>query len=170
MTHKERVLRALNHEETDRPPFQATFTPEFADRLRREFHLPEQRTEPHHRTWYGYDLEILTGQDALQAGGGWVTNYYLKPENYTDEWGVEWKIDPYETPFGTGHYTNIARNRCVTTTTLPWPTRRRTHSARSFTATWNGWSANTARSTTSSGVYTAPCSRRRGLCADWTPL
>lgn len=110
MTHKERVLRALNHEETDRPPFQATFTPEFADRLRREFHLPEQRTEPHHRTWYGYDLEILTGQDALQAGGGWVTNYYLKPENYTDEWGVEWKIDPYETPFGTGHYTNIARN------------------------------------------------------------
>ena len=110
MTHKERVLRALNHEETDRPPFQATFTPEFADRLRREFHLPEQRTEPHHRTWYGYDLEILTGQDALQAGGGWVTNYYLRPENYTDEWGVEWKIDPYQTPYGTGHYTNIARN------------------------------------------------------------
>ena len=38
MTHKERVIRALNHEETDRPPFQATFTPEFADRLRAEFH------------------------------------------------------------------------------------------------------------------------------------
>ena len=110
MTHKERVIRALNHEETVRPPFQATFTPEFADRLRAEFHLPPMFTEPHHRTWYGYDLEILTGQDALQAGAGWVTNYYLKPEAYTDEWGVEWKIDPYTTPFGVGHYTNIAHN------------------------------------------------------------
>lgn len=50
MTHKERVIRALNHEETDRPPFQATFTPEFADRLRAEFHLPPMFTEPHHRT------------------------------------------------------------------------------------------------------------------------
>lgn len=110
MTHKERVQKALNHEETDRPPFQATFTPEFADRLRKEFNLPDQFTEPHHRTWYGYDLERLTGQDALQAGVGWFTNYYLKNEGYTDEWGVKWKIDPYETPFGTGHYTNIETN------------------------------------------------------------
>lgn len=110
MTHKERVQKALNHEETDRPPFQATFTPEFADRLRKEFGLPEQFTEPHHRTWYGYDLELLTGQDALQAGVGWFTNYYLKNEAYTDEWGVKWKIDPYETPFGIGHYTNIEKN------------------------------------------------------------
>ncbi len=110
MTHKERVIRALNHEETDRPPFQATFTPEFADRLRKEFHLPPLFSEPHHREWYGYDLERLTGQDALQVGAGWVTNYYLKSEPYTDEWGVEWKIDSYQTPFGEGHYTNIARN------------------------------------------------------------
>ncbi len=110
MTHKERVIKALNHEETDRPPFQATFTPEFADRLRKEFNLPEMVTEPHHRKWYGYDLEVLTGQDALQAGVGWVTNYYLKPEPYVDEWGVSWKIDPYKTPFGIGHYTNIAKN------------------------------------------------------------
>lgn len=110
MTHKERVIRALNHEETDRPPFQATFTPEFADRLRKEFLLPPMFSEPHHREWYGYDLEILTGQDALQVGVGWFTNYYLKPEAYTDEWGVEWKIDAYQTPFGEGHYTNIAKN------------------------------------------------------------
>ena len=70
MTHKERVLRALNHEETDRPPFQATFTPEFADRLRREFHLPEQRPEPPHRTGYGYAPELRPGQEPLQAGAG----------------------------------------------------------------------------------------------------
>lgn len=110
MTPKERVIKAFNHEETDRPPFQATFTPEFAERLRKEFKLPEMFTEPHHRQWYGYDLEILTGQDALQAGVGWFTNYYLKKEAYTDEWGVKWKIDPYATPFGIGHYTSIETN------------------------------------------------------------
>ena len=80
------------------------------DRLRKEFLLPPMFSEPHHREWYGYDLEILTGQDALQVGVGWFTNYYLKPEAYTDEWGVEWKIDAYQTPFGEGHYTNIAKN------------------------------------------------------------
>lgn len=110
MTHKDRVKKALNHEVTDRPPFQATFTPEFANRLRKEFGLPEMFTEPHHRQWYGYDLEILTGQDAFQAGVGWFTNYYLKNEDYTDEWGVKWKIDSYDTPFGRGHYTNIEAN------------------------------------------------------------
>ena len=94
MKHRDRVCMALSHQETDRPPFQATFTPEFADRLREAFKLPKQFSEPHHRDWYGYDLELLTGQDLLQASVGWSTNYYLKPEAYTDEWGVEWKIDP----------------------------------------------------------------------------
>ena len=108
--HRDRVLAALNHEETDRVPFQATFTPEFANRLREAFRLPAQREEPHHREWYGYDLEMLTGQDALQAGVGWFTNYYLKDEPYTDNWGVKWKIDQYETPFGKGKYTNLDRH------------------------------------------------------------
>ncbi|GAP71914.1 hypothetical protein SAMD00024442_2_79 [Candidatus Symbiothrix dinenymphae] len=109
MKHRDRVLSALNHEQTDRPPFQATFTPEFADRLREYFNLPSQKSEPHHRKWYGYDLEILTQQDAFQAGAGWVTNYYLKDEPYTDAWGVKWKIDQYTTPFGTGVYTNMEK-------------------------------------------------------------
>ena len=107
MKHRDRVLAALHHEATDHPPFQATFTPEFANRLRTHFGLPPQTYEPHHRDWYGYDLEILTGQDALQAGVGWFTNYYLKDQPYTDNWGVQWKIDPYETLFGQGTYTNI---------------------------------------------------------------
>ena len=109
MKHRDRVIAALNHDEIDRVPFQATFTPEFADRLRIHFRLEPCRTEPHHREWYGYDLEILTGQDALQAGVGWFTNYYLYNRPYVDNWGVQWKIDPYETPFGGGIYTNIKR-------------------------------------------------------------
>ena len=110
MKHRDRVLNALDHKETDRPPFQATFCPEFADRLRKEFGMPAQRTEPHHGRWYGYELEILTGQDALQAGVGWFTNYYLKNVPYTDDWGVKWRIDDYRTPMGVGSYTNIEKN------------------------------------------------------------
>ncbi len=108
MKHRDRVIAALNHEITDRVPFQATFTPEFANRLRAYFGLEPRFSEPHHREWYGYDLELLTGQDALQAGVGWFTNYYLKDEPYVDNWGVKWKIDPYDTPFGEGKYTNLA--------------------------------------------------------------
>ncbi len=107
MKHRDRVIAALNHEETDRVPFQATFTPEFANRLRAYYGLVPLRSEPHHREWYGYELEALCGQDALQASVGWSTNYYLKEEPYTDNWGVKWKIDAYETPFGEGKYTNL---------------------------------------------------------------
>jgi len=109
MKHRDRVLQALNHEKTDRPPFQATFTPEFADHLRAYLKLPNQKTEPHHRQWYGYELEQLTRQDVLQASAGWVTNYYLSDKPYTDDWGLNWKIDYYSTPLGEGFYTNIEK-------------------------------------------------------------
>jgi uroporphyrinogen decarboxylase len=100
----------LAHEETDRPPFHAVFVPEFNARLREHYGLPPRYAEPHHRDWQGYELEELTGQDLLTAGAGWVTNYYLHDVPFTDDWGVEWRIDPYTTPFGEGFYTNIARN------------------------------------------------------------
>ena len=34
MTHRERVAEALSHVKPDRCPWQATFTPEFAERVR----------------------------------------------------------------------------------------------------------------------------------------
>jgi hypothetical protein len=39
MKHRERVEMALNHEVPDRIPYQAMFTPEFADRLRKELNI-----------------------------------------------------------------------------------------------------------------------------------
>ena len=50
--------------------------------MRAHFGMEPFRTEPHHCKWYGYELEILTGQDALQAGVGWFTNYYLDDKPY----------------------------------------------------------------------------------------
>jgi len=110
MNHRDRVLAALAHEETDRPPFQAVFVPEFNARLRDHFGLPPRFAEPHHGTWQGYELEIATGQDVLTASAGWVTNYYLHDYPYTDDWGVRWRIDHYRTQFGPGFYTNIDRS------------------------------------------------------------
>ena len=96
MKHRERVVKALNHEVTDRPPFQATYCPEFADRLRKLYGLNHnQPHDPHSGIWNGYELEILSGQDALQCSIGWFTGYYQDDKPYTDEWGVQWRIDDY---------------------------------------------------------------------------
>ena len=114
MRHRDRVEMALAHEEPDRPPFQASFTPEFAARLRRELNLPhpdpDHRHDPHNGRWNGYDLELATEQDALQCSVGWVTSYYLHDEPFTDEWGIEWAVKSYETPFGVGRYTEMKRH------------------------------------------------------------
>ncbi len=111
MKHRERVIKALNNEPTDRPPFQATFCPEFADRLRKVFGLSiGQPHDPHNGRWNGYDLEILSGHDALQCSIGWFTGYYLDTKPYADEWGVTWRVDKYTTPYGDGVFTNIDGN------------------------------------------------------------
>lgn len=109
MKHRDRVIQAFNHQITDRPPFQATFTPEFAQRLREHLGIKDSFDhDPHSGRWNGYELEIATGQDALQCGIGWFTNYYSGKEPYTDEWGVHWKTDKYDTPYGSGYYTNLS--------------------------------------------------------------
>ena len=108
MKPRERVLTALNNELPDRAPFQATFCPEFAERLAKELGIKmDHLHDPHSCRWNGYELEKAVSQDALQSSIGWVTNYHLKEEPYTDDWGVNWKIENYDTPFGKGSYTAI---------------------------------------------------------------
>ncbi len=110
MKPRDRIQTALNFEQPDRPPFQASFTPEFAARLREALHIERNHLhDPHSGRWNGYDLEIATHQDALQCSIGWVTHYYQDTKAYVDEWGVEWVIVSYETPFGTGIYTNVSK-------------------------------------------------------------
>lgn len=40
MTSRERVLKAINHEQPDRPPIFATLTPHAAKKLSKHLHLP----------------------------------------------------------------------------------------------------------------------------------
>lgn len=101
MKPRERVEIALNHEKPDRCPVQMDYTPEFQSRLQEDTHgrfSGGQKDE----------VEQIVWGDMRNASVGWCTSYYLDDKPYTDEWGVGWDIQPYETPFGVGNYTEIS--------------------------------------------------------------
>ena len=104
--HRERVAAALSHVVPDRCPWQATFTPEFAERLRGDLDLSAGpgSHNPHGGGNPG-DLEIALDQDVLITSVGWANCYYGEGDEYVDEWGVGWQSVAYETPYGVGHYT-----------------------------------------------------------------
>lgn len=107
MKPRERVEMALNHEQPDRCPLQASFTPEFAARLRADMQIEGRDTHNPHGGGNTYALERALGEDMLLTSVGWANSYYLDTKPYVDEWGVGWQPQPYTTPFGTGHYTEI---------------------------------------------------------------
>ena len=103
--HRERVATALSHATPDRCPWQATFTPEFADRLRAALGLPAVNRHNPHGGGNPYDLEIALDQDVLITSVGWANSYYGPGAQYTDEWGVGWRSVACTTPYGVAHYT-----------------------------------------------------------------
>ena len=108
MKHRDRVLMALNHQAPDRCPMQISFTPEFADRLEADLQIKGKAVHNPHGGGNTYELERALGEDLLLTSVGWANSYYQEGESYTDEWGIAWKSVPYTTPYGTGHYTEIA--------------------------------------------------------------
>jgi uroporphyrinogen decarboxylase len=108
MKPRERVELALHHEEPDRCPMQVSFTPEFATRLRQALALRGTRVHNPHGGGNTYELERALGEDLLLTSVGWANSYYMGDQPYVDEWGVGWAVQPYQTPFGVGHYTEIA--------------------------------------------------------------
>ena len=86
---------------------QVSFTPEFADRLRADMEIQGYKIHNPHGGGNTYELERSLGEDMLLTSIGWANSYYMDTKPYTDEWGVGWKLQPYETPFGIGHYTEI---------------------------------------------------------------
>ncbi len=110
MRPRDRVAMALNHEVPDRCPMQISFTPEFADRLRKDMELQGRAVHNPHGGGNTYELERALGEDMLLTSVGWANSYYMDDQPYVDEWGIGWTVHPYETPFGTGHYTEIVNH------------------------------------------------------------
>ena len=110
MKPRDRVQMALNHEEPDRCPMQISFTPEFAERLRKDMEIQGRKVHNPHGGGNTYEVERALGQDMLLTSVGWANSYYMDDKAYVDEWGVGWDVQPYETPFGTGNYTEIVRH------------------------------------------------------------
>jgi uroporphyrinogen decarboxylase len=114
MKPRERVMMALNREKPDLCPMQISFTPEFAQRLRKDMNQSGRSVHNPHGGGNTYELECALGEDLLLTSVGWANSYYANEtygsgaDTYTDEWGVLWKNAPYKTPFGTGSYTDFA--------------------------------------------------------------
>jgi uroporphyrinogen decarboxylase len=107
---RKRVEIVLNHELADRCPMQISFTPEFVNRLREDMELQGRVAHNPHGGGNTYELERALGEDMLLTSVGWANSYYLDVQDYTDEWGIGWQVQPYETTFGKGHYTEIVHH------------------------------------------------------------
>ncbi len=90
MNSKQRVLKAFNHEETDRVPFMYRDLPEVRERLKK-------------------DLGVITDDELfeyLEIDFRWVEPRYIGPKlelengNKRDIWGVEWKYTKFSNDAG----------------------------------------------------------------------
>ena len=134
MRHRDRVEMALNHELPDRCPMQVSFTPEFAVRLREAMGIDAGEMHNPHGGGNTYALERAIDEDMLLTSVGWANSYYATDAlsqdgvTYTDEWGVTFRNAPYETKYGTGHYTEmvsfpLADDEAIDTYQAPDPKR-----------------------------------------------
>ncbi|MEK7404294.1 MAG: uroporphyrinogen decarboxylase family protein, partial [Acidobacteriota bacterium] len=106
MTHKERLLTAVNHEDPDRVPICAWYTPEAERKMLRHLGVESEATETYKDA--GGPLPILMDHDFLISWMGPCTGYYLRPDReYTDEWGIGWKW--FDHPSG-GAFTEMVRH------------------------------------------------------------
>jgi uroporphyrinogen decarboxylase len=107
---------------------QVSFTPEFADRLRDDLQIKGRKVHNPHGGGNTYELERALDQDMLLTSVGWANSYYQAGETYIDEWGITWRAQPYTTPYGVGHYTEmighpLADDKVVARYTGPDPNR-----------------------------------------------
>ena len=105
---------------------QISFTPEFASRLAREVKVGDGKLHNPHGGGNTYELERALDEDMLLTSVGWANWYYQEADRYTDEWGVGWRSVDYDTPYGTGRYTEfdhhpLAEDRAIESYQPPDP-------------------------------------------------
>ena len=157
------MAAALDHVTPDRCPWQATFTPEFAERLRADLRI-DVAAGAHNPHGGGnpYDLEMVLDQDVLITSVGWANSYYGEGSEYVDEWGVGWLSVPYETPYGVGHYTEPCGHPLADADVSSRVTCHPTRAGPSSTLTPGGSLLSMELTTGSSDLLSQRSSRRHG--------
>lgn len=114
MTHKERFLMVINHEEPDRVPIDVWYTPEAEKKLLE--YLGEDTDKLSLYAPDGGYLPHIMDHDFLITWIGPCTSYYLKEEpEYYDEWGIKWRW--VDTKTGT-RYTEMVEHPMAKTNDL----------------------------------------------------
>src|ERR1035441_2286716 len=92
MKPRERVMMSLNREKPDVCPMQISFTPEFAQRLRKDMNQSGRSVHNPHGGGNTYELERALGEVFPLTWGGGANCYYANEtyaggaDAYTDEW------------------------------------------------------------------------------------
>lgn len=110
MDHKTRVLRALDHLEPDRIPFDYWATTEVTDRLCRHLGLPDEESLLVH---LGVDLRYVEGPSLVGQ-----RKKELEDGVTEDLWGVPRKTVEVETPHGTWRYKHVISSPLASATTV----------------------------------------------------
>jgi uroporphyrinogen decarboxylase len=96
MNSKERVLKALNKEKTDRVPIYATVTPQIGDALCNKFGIPKlpNACSPMFQRIVYVDVLNRLGNDCVGVAASYPKDYFAKTwedGSIEDEWGIRWK-------------------------------------------------------------------------------
>lgn len=95
MTHRERVLRCLNHQAADRVPLSGSFRPEVWTKLREHFGTDDTNLINEELGMDFRGVGMRASQEFLERSGGSNTIHY-EDGSYEDEWGVrQINIGPY---------------------------------------------------------------------------
>lgn len=163
MTHKERVLNALNHKKTDRVPFMYRDVPEVRSRLKR-------------------DLNVDTDEELFQyldIDFRWVEPEYIGPAlempngNRKDIWGVEWKYTRFSNKAGYWNEVSHPLIDIFDTEALddyPWPTLKDWNfdSVEKICDQHSGYAIMTAPGIASPGIFQYPVQNLIGVERSFT--
>ena len=116
MTPKERVLRAIDHEEPDRVPIHVTFTPQVAQKLRERFDIGEDVKDAALGTFFGDDMIAVVPQYDITSEYAQRWSDLNPGETFTDRFGMTWKktehyIEPIRGPLEEATLEELERYR-----------------------------------------------------------
>jgi uroporphyrinogen decarboxylase len=158
MNHKERVLKALFHQDTDRVPFMYRDIPEVRERLKKELALNSDE-----QLFEFFDIDFRWVEPS------YVGSSIIKKENYKkDIWGVEWEYTYFNKNDG---YWNVKKHPLIdiyqpeALDEYPWPNVKEWDfsSVDSICNKYSEYAIMTAPGIASPGIFQTPVQELIGV-------